>query len=59
MSNYFNFEQRLFLKQLNIKFKDDVINSLENMEPDDEFSEEFIRDLIKKVKNVNETELIY
>ena len=59
MKNYFNFEQRLFLKQLNIKSKDETIKVLENMKADDDCSKEFIEDLIKKIKSVNGAELIY
>ena len=59
MKNYFNFEQRLFLKQLNIKSKTEMIKVLENMKADDDCSKEFIEDLIKKIKSVNGAELIY
>lgn len=59
MKCIFNFDERVFLKQLNIKSKDEVISILENIKSDDDIAKEFADDLLVKIKNINEAELVY
>lgn len=59
MKCIFSFDERVFLKQLNIKSKDEVISILENIKSDDDIAKEFVDNLLVKIKNINEAELVY
>lgn len=59
MKCIFNFDERVFLKQLNKKSKDEVISILKNIKSDDDIAKEFVDNLLVKIKNINEAELVY
>lgn len=59
MKCIFSFDERVFLKQLNKKSKDEVISILKNIKSDDDIAKEFADDLLVKIKNINEAELVY
>lgn len=59
MKCIFSFDERVFLKQLNKKSKDEVISILKNIKSDDDIAKEFVDNLLVKIKNINEAELVY
>ena len=50
----FNLEEKVFLKQINIRDKDTLIKEIKKIEPEDSFSEEFLNDILKKLENIED-----
>ena len=50
----FNIEEKVFLKQINIRDKETLIKEIKKIEPEDSFSEEFLNDLLKKLENIED-----
>lgn len=50
----FNLEEKVFLKQINIRDKETLIKEIKKIEPEDSFSEEFLNDILKKLENIED-----
>lgn len=50
----FNLEEKIFLKQINIRDKETLIKEIKKIEPEDSFSEEFLNDILKKLENIED-----
>lgn len=51
----FNIEEKVFLKQININNKETLIKEIKKIKPEDDFSEEFLNDLLKKLEKSKDT----
>lgn len=50
----FNIEEKAFLKQINIKDTKTLIKEIRKIEPDDDFSREFLNDLLDKLEKIKD-----
>ena len=50
----FNIEEKAFLKQINTKDTKALIREIRKIEPDDDFSREFLNDLLDKLEKVKD-----
>lgn len=59
MNSAFTIEDKLFLKQLGINNKIELIKEIESMEADDELAEEFLKDIIDKINKIKEDKISF
>ena len=50
----FNIEERVFLKQININNRKTLIKEIKKIEFEDDFSEEFLNDLLNKLEKIKD-----
>lgn len=50
----FNIEEKAFLKQIDTKDTKALIKEIRKIEPEDDFSREFLNDLLKKLEKIKD-----
>ena len=50
----FNIEEKAFIKQINIKDTKALIKDIRKIEADDDFSREFLNDLLNKLEKLSD-----